>query len=250
MKIAVTSDLHGQLVDPPSDADLVVLGGDICPDYTLNKTLSVAGQADWLNESFRPWLEMTAANGGEVVAVWGNHDYIGEAGEWKSLIESLPWTVLKDDVYVHESGYKIWGTPWVPRLQRWAFYGTPETLKRRADLIPEGLDMLVSHGPPHRVGDLVPAPKSQARIDKYHQYSDEFVGDPTLNDAIKRARPEITVCGHIHEARGVYAYDGSIVANVAAVDEFYVMREQPWLILNAERGDDASFQTSIVSPNW
>lgn len=225
MKIACIADLHGELPAPPRDADLIVIAGDVCPDFSRAKDVNIGQQRRWLNSHFRRWIEDLDT---EVVAVWGNHDYIGERPH---DIPKLPWTLLKDET-IETQGLRIHGTPWVPRLPYWAFYGTGETLRRRADLIPRGLDILVSHGPPFGVGDLVPAPRTENRRVKYNQFGDENVGDPTLNAAIAQQKPWLTVCGHIHEARGIYELAGQKVANVAAVDELYRLRDDPWLIVD------------------
>lgn len=179
----------------------------------------------------------------EVVATWGNHDFVGEHDEL--VPPDLPWTLLVDEETT-VSGLRIHGTPWVPNLPRWAFNAREEGLQARADLIPAGLDILMSHGPPQGIGDFIPGGS------KYGNIGETNVGDLSLNDAIKRARPRFVVCGHIHEARGLYhvpfprepsildnhikpkdiiapSFDGEcIVMNVAAVDGLYDLYEYPF----------------------
>jgi Icc-related predicted phosphoesterase len=46
-------------------------------------------------------------------------------------------------------------------------------------------------------------------------------GSRTLLAEIERTRPRVTICGHVHAARGRYTFPwGGHVYNVAAVDEF------------------------------
>ena len=219
--IYAASDLHGNLLDPPSDATALLLAGDICPDYSApGRGYAAPGaQANWLDTDFRAWLE---GHGLPTVAVWGNHDFVGEHPE---LVPDLPWRVLQDNAAEFE-GLRVWGTPWVPGLPRWAFFASSEALMLRAELIPEGLDVLITHGPPFMAGDYIGT--SEKQRNKYGNFGGINAGDRTLNDAIRRMRPKVTLCGHIHEARGRHWLSGNRVLNVAAVDESYKVHDEPW----------------------
>ena len=75
-KIYAISDLHGNLPRIPRDAGLVLIAGDICPDFIAEKYIknkirvdkNHRKQARWLDTSFREWLEPRPA-GCEVVAM-------------------------------------------------------------------------------------------------------------------------------------------------------------------------------------
>lgn len=45
MRIAASSDFHGMLPDYPPNCDLVVIAGDICPNFKVGGHFSI-GQAD------------------------------------------------------------------------------------------------------------------------------------------------------------------------------------------------------------
>lgn len=234
MIVYAASDLHGNLPPVPPDAELLLLAGDICPDFgplpDHTGFIDDTGilQANWLNTEFREWLGSVPCR---VVATWGNHDFVGQDSR---LVPDLPWTLLIDrEVIVPGSGgLRIWGTPWVPNLPRWAFNASEEALAARAQMIPKGLDILMSHGPPYGFGDFIPGGS------KYGNVGEEHVGDSSLNDTIKRAQPRFIVCGHIHESRGWYhiplprsslGYDQEcIVVNAAAVDGLYDLYEHPF----------------------
>ena len=230
--IYAASDLHGNLPDVPEDAEALLLVGDICPDFmgryhtVLGGTDNGAGmQANWLNCEFREWLD--GFKPVPVYAIWGNHDFVGEHHD---LVPGLRWDLLEDGgttLKVESGEYlRLWGTPWVPGLPRWAFYGSDNLLGARAQAIPEGIDILMAHGPPYYAGDYIPTSPKQRN--KYGNYGGDHVGDHHLNLAIRRARPRVTVCGHIHEARGRHWLSGLPVINVAAVDERYNLHEDPW----------------------
>jgi Icc-related predicted phosphoesterase len=230
--IYAAADLHGNLIwDVPSDASALLLAGDICPDFGGSVDHR---QRNWLDTEFRNWLEwLTLDHDVEVVATWGNHDYVGQK---PFLVPDLPWTVLVDSEHTLKTGERVWGTPWVPNLPRWAFYGDKRRLQMRAELIPDGLDVLMTHGPPFLHGDFIPS--SPRQVEKYGNYHGEHVGDPTLNLAIRRAHPRVTICGHIHEARGSYIMPNDSsqgpwhkIENVAAVDIMYDLVPDPWVKL-------------------
>lgn len=207
-----TSDLHGRLPEVP-DCDLLLLGGDICPDHPIGKReryalLDKGGsfQAEWLDTEFRDWLDALDYRGITVVAIWGNHDFVGEH---PSIVPDLPWTLIQDELFEMD-GLKVWGTPWVPGLPRWAFYGSDEALRARAEGIPSGIDVLMTHGPPYGVADFV-AP----------QFGSMNVGDRALRDELSRIDPKVIVCGHIHEQFGIHTFEHIPVYNVSYMDENY-----------------------------
>lgn len=242
--IYAASDLHGNLPDVPDDAELLLLVGDICPDFRPRAgnhwdfvDTSGVEQGIWLQTEFRRWLEPLADRNVEVVAVWGNHDFVGEHQEF---IPELPWNLIQDEL-VTVQGINIYGTPWVPGLPYWAFFGDERKLALRAEAIPDNTDILMTHGPPYRGGDFIPTSVKQR--EKYGNYDGEFVGDKTLNAAIKRVRPEIVLCGHIHEARGKHWVEGVKVMNVAAVDATYNLLSEPWTKVGLKRKTENSNPT-------
>lgn len=232
--VYAASDLHGHLPAVPSDAELLLLAGDICPDFRpygkhqhwgFGIDTSGLQQLRWLDTDFREWLE---GHGMPVIATWGNHDYVGEKPLWPPDKPLHNLFMLRD----HEAtilGVRVWGTPWVPKLQRWAFYANERALNLRADLIPDGLDILMTHGPPLHAGDFVPfRPKYAA---KYNVGPEgDHAGDPTISRRLAELvkPPQFTICGHIHEARGWHEWEGHEVINVAAVNEMYDLHENPW----------------------
>lgn len=213
MKVVATSDLHGRLPEVP-DCDLLLLAGDICPDHPIGKVQryglpdnGASYQAAWLDGPFRKWLEGLRVRHIVIAAIWGNHDFVGEH---PSLVPRLPWNLIQDERFVFYD-LTIWGTPWVPGLPRWAFYGSSEALRARAEAIPAGIDILMTHGPPYGTADFV-AP----------QFGSTHVGDRALRAELPRIAPGLIVCGHIHERFGVCSTrKGTPVFNVSHMNENY-----------------------------
>jgi len=202
MKICAIADLHGQLPAIP-ECDLLLIAGDICPVTNHG----IAFQADWLATELRAWLSRLRM---PVVAIWGNHDFIGEHAP--DLVPRLPWVLLHDSaVEIH--GLKIYGSPWQPRFFDWAFNLDEPDLERKWELIPEGTDVLLLHGPPYGFGDWVGR--------------GEHTGSPSLRRRIFEIRPKLAVFGHIHEGRGEWLEEGVVLANVTVLDERYQMVYAP-----------------------
>ena len=75
----------------------------------------------------------------------------------------------------------------MPLAQKWA-------------LIPEGLDILITHGPPAGIGDGSSLGKVRA-------------GCAALRARVDLARPRLHLFGHIHEAGGFWEIAGSTFVN-------------------------------------
>lgn len=209
MLILATADLHGHLPKIP-ECDILLIGGDVCPVQGSHKSHI---QATWMTKFFREWLESVPAK--HIVGIGGNHDFVLEDVDEKRKIADLPWTYLQDEE-VTIDGVRIWGSPWVPNLPRWAFHGgmNSAVIEGTVKNIPKGLDILLSHGPMDGYGDVVGP-----------QYGGPtHVGCLNMADHVKTIKPRAFVCGHIHEGRGHYRHKHieQGIFNVSHMDEMYV----------------------------
>lgn len=219
--IVLTSDLHGTLpeIEP---CDLLIVAGDVCPDHPIGKkeryTLPDNGsdfQFEFLDGPFREWLREVPAK--TIVGIAGNHDFVFEHLRHAIPELYLPWRYL-EDTSTEVFGLKIHGTPWVPGLPRWAFYGDDARLRQKARAIPEDTDILITHGPPYGIADTVGprfgGPKS--------------VGNHTLNPVLDKLKIPTIVCGHIHEAYGAHRLDyGGMLYSVSLNDDNYCPDQPP-----------------------
>ncbi len=73
-------------------------------------------------------------------------------------------------------------------------------------MIPEGLDILITHGPPYGVLDQL-------------EYTKRHIGSNYILKAIERGEPKYHIFGHIHESAGVKKIGKTTFANVALCDE-------------------------------
>jgi predicted phosphodiesterase len=225
MKIVAMSDMHGYLPAEVPECDLLLLAGDLTPVHDHDPLF----QARWLRNEFREWLDRLPAR--KIVGVAGNHDFVFEQAA-DLVPRDLPWTYLQDSSIEWE-GLKIWGTPWQPIFFDWAFNGDPAKLKRQWDLIPEGTDILLLHGPPYGYGDGVPDgasfPLSPEEGRGVGVRGVRRCGCPHLLDRIRAIQPRLAVFGHIHEGRGQWQLGRTTLANVTLLDAAYRAVYEPWV---------------------
>lgn len=218
MRIVCLSDSHNQLhkVKVP-EGDVLVHAGD-------------ATNMGTVQELARFYADLAALPHKRKVVIAGNHERLFDRDP--GLARSL---VPKDVDYLQDSGVvidgvKFWGSPWTPAYSSgWAFQlGGLADSERVWGLIPDGTDVLVTHGPPHRILDEVPVMLGslwEEREDA-RKFS-RFTGCPWLLDRVLRVKPKLHVFGHIHSARGEKFFEGTHFVNAAICDEGYVPNGEP-----------------------
>lgn len=185
MRIVCISDTHGrheQLRVLP--CDLLVHAGDAT---RRGRFAELQATLEW----------MAAQPARHRIFIAGNHDACCEhaPGPTRRLAEQLGIEYLCDEGTTFEA-LTIWGSPITPRFRGMAFNRErgPEIAAHWA-MIPEGLDLLITHGPPRGVGDRAIIGVS--------------AGCDDLLARVRQVRPRVHVFGHIHEAAGAYRLPGS-----------------------------------------
>lgn len=207
MRICCLSDTHGRRVEVP-EADLLLHAGDLTGRGTLGEV-----------EAAHAWLASLPHRHKVVIA--GNHDFAFEREPAKARALMTGVTYLEDEE-VGIEGLRIWGSPWQPWFYDWAF-NLPRgaALREKWALIPAGIDVLVTHGPPHGI------------LDRVHRGDD--VGCEELLAAVRRLRPRLHVFGHIHEAYGQVERDGVQFVNASTCTLAYEPSNAPILVDLAPR---------------
>ena len=208
-----THNLHASLRVP--DGDVLVHSGDA----TMHGTTEEVGDFD-------AWLAGLPHRHKLVVA--GNHDFLFER-EPEAARKLLRSAVYLQDSGVEIEGVRLWGSPWQPWFFDWAFNlrrGRP--LREKWDLIPQGTDVLITHGPPHGILDRVggPVPRLMAGVTGRGAH----VGCEELREAVYRLRPRLHVFGHIHECYGVEARDGTTFVNASNCSRAYRATNPPVVV--------------------
>jgi predicted phosphohydrolase len=195
MRFVFLSDTHSYLANVKvPDGDVLVFAGDA----TFRGRLS---EWDAFNAA---WAKLPHAH---KCFTPGNHDLTLETHPQQAL-EHLPdVNVLIDQEYVID-GIKLYFSPWTPMFCNWAFMKSrgPE-IREVWRKIPPDTDILVTHGPPHKILDLTPGW--------------EQVGCEELRKVVKRIKPRYHVFGHIHCEYGIKEVEGTTFINASVCTEGY-----------------------------
>ena len=150
-----------------------------------------------------------------IIWVGGNHDFYLE-----ELYRNNITPVMPDNIHylintgITIEGIKFWGSPFSSIFGRWAFMDGIRVLEEIWNTIPSDTDIVITHSPPFGINDqVVPAFRS--------------VGCPALRDKLKSIKPKYHICGHIHEAYGVYQDEHTTYINASVLDEYYAMVNNP-----------------------
>lgn len=219
MRIAIVSDTHNRhrafrdyLAIPP--ADVLIHAGDA----TMSGTIEEVG-------AFGNWF----ANLPHQLKIFvpGNHDFLFEkspqlarelmAGPGVHVLmdEAINFGFMKPDKSGMEKPLKFYGTPWVPNLEGWAFYGDSQTLTRKFAAIPADTNVLISHGPPWGLLDRCPT----------------HVGSEELARRVHELNLKLHCFGHIHESYGTEDHlAGRWSVNASSCNEQYQLVNPPIVV--------------------
>lgn len=209
-RICAISDMHSyqNKVQVPQ-CDLLIVAGDITD----------RGEYSQITD-FNNWCAALQHSGrvGEVICIAGNHDLTAQRDPetWKVL---LPDVTYIEDEEIERFGYRIYGSPWTPAFfkQHWVFNAERgKEIKAKWDKIPEGLDILITHGPAYGVLDSTPR--------------GERVGCLDLRDTILAKKPRVHICGHIHFGHGYAVLGTTLMMNASICTEAYKPTNPPLVI--------------------
>ena len=171
------SDTHNSQAALP-DGDVLIHAGDLTQGGTFSE---LQAALDWLQ----------AQPHAHKIVIAGNHDAIldpsRDAGNERARLDWGDITCLCDEsATVRCSNGRrllVYGSPLSPRHGNWAFQ-YPRSKDIWAGAVPDGVDILVTHGPPRGHLDLM------------------RLGCPHLLREVWRTRPRLHVFGHVHEGYG------------------------------------------------
>jgi Icc-related predicted phosphoesterase len=220
MKIRVTSDIHGHLIQI-KPCDLFI----ICGDLTPIENHQVNFQRVWLDTDFKYWLRDVPAKC--KCFCFGNHDFVSEVylDEVKKMFKNERNTFLLHESGCEFEGIKIFGLPHTSYFYGWAWNLYEQDLKYKWDLIPQGTDILVTHEPIHGYGDKVMRMITGDNEEKWPE--PEHTGSPSLLEKVKEIRPKLCCYGHIHSGFGVYNLEDLTLVNCSLVNEKYQPVNEP-----------------------
>ncbi|HLA95024.1 MAG TPA: metallophosphoesterase family protein, partial [Pyrinomonadaceae bacterium] len=200
---------HEQIAVP--DGDILIHSGDA----------TKVGNVEQI-AAFNKWF--SALPHKHKIFVAGNHDWLFEKN--KSIARSL---LDADIIYLQDSsveieGLKIYGSPWQPRFFDWAFnLNRGPEMAEKWKLIPDDIDILITHGPPNGILDEVP-----------RSFGIEYSGCEELRKRVARiaslGRLKLHIFGHIHCGYGTHDEFGVKFVNASNCDEQYNPTQPPIIV--------------------
>ncbi len=202
-RIVCLSDTHNctNEIDVP-DGDILIHSGDATTVGSIEQV-----------ESFSDWFAGLPHQ--HKIFVAGNHDWLFEKKN-----EYARTLLGRDIIYLQDSsieieGLKIYGSPWQPRFFDWAFnLNRGYELAEKWKMIPDDIDILITHGPPYGILDEVP-----------RQWGIENTGCEELRKRVdqiaSKGNLKLHIFGHIHCGYGVAERAGVRFVNASNCDESY-----------------------------
>jgi predicted phosphohydrolase len=221
LRIVCLSDTHGlhrNVIVP--DGDLLIHGGDFSgEDHSLEAVLE-----------FDRWLaELPHAC---KLVIPGNHEFaLEEHPAPHSLFRSATLLINEE---IGSLGLRIWGSPVTP-LYGGAF-GRSSRLDRQRlySAIPDGIDILVTHGPPYGVFDL--------------EAGGGHGGCPVLLAAVADIKPKLHIFGHIHGSYGLRSDPQTAFANASLLGLSGQLQNEP-IIFELENPNHSRQENSAWTQN-
>ena len=154
------------------------------------------------------------------IVVPGNHEFFLEADPSKQSLLNNAIVLLNEGVQVE--GLRIWGSPVTP-LYGGAFgMSSAADRKRLYAGIPDNTDILITHGPPYGVLDVMPN-------------SALHTGCRELFEAVMRVRPRVHAFGHVHRC-GILYTDSTTFVNAALLGIHGGIEKAPIVLRLSRKG--------------
>jgi|ERR1035437_667277 Icc-related predicted phosphoesterase len=214
MKIVLISDTHckwNRITIP--ECDLLISAGDY----------SFRGEEHVVRD-FHKWLSKQPAK--HIISVQGNHE-LGVERNFafcKQIAEkACPGVHFIDEGPIEIEGKKIWCSAITPFFCNWAWNRYPgEEIQKHWDRIPDGMDIIVTHGPCKDILDGIPEfNRLTGQLESRH------VGCPQLLKRVLEVKPKLHVGGHIHEGYGTHTQDGIVFVNASICNAYYKPTNKP-----------------------
>jgi len=154
-----------------------------------------------------------------IVFTPGNHDWYFEKKARYVGVGGVEAKITNARCLIHKTvvvdGLRIFMSPYTPWFNNWAFNVKPGPLMKKLwSDIPHDTDVLVTHGPPLGVLDIVP-PDYRRK------------GCEALTEAVKKLNLKLHVFGHIHASYGMVEKWSRYFINCCIMDESYHRANAP-----------------------
>lgn len=202
MKFVCISDTHLRISErstPLPEGDVLIHAGDLLSHGSIEELVRAKVYLKEISPKFK-----------HIIFVPGNHDRILETNEQlsRAVLGDIKNLIVLIDQSVEIDGVKIFGSPWQPEFCTWAFnLPRGEPLREKWKLIPQELDVLITHSPPYGILDETPR--------------GEKVGCEDLLEAVRARKIKFHVFGHIHGQHGEKRVFDTFFINASTCSEMY-----------------------------
>lgn len=181
MKTWLISDTHCQHwhLTPPKDVELVIHAGDESSSHApYQNEIECRDFLDWFSK-----LDIK-----HKIFIAGNHSAaISEKLVTRKEIEDMGIFFLEHE-YLDLEGKRFFGSPYSIGFGSWYFMVRRDKIGKYWDVLEEGIDVLISHGPPRGILDMAGIRGGGV----------EHCGDAALYKRVQEVKPKWVVFGHIH----------------------------------------------------
>lgn len=206
MKLIATSDTH--FVIPCNiipEGDVFIHAGDL---------LYGSGEKEWYDN-----IEWIAALSHKTkLYTPGNHDHYVWNNPQRAIKElndrGITLLGYPGNPVAEVDGIRFVGIPFVTGLMGWSFNATESFIQNYVEDVyknTEKIDIVVAHSPPYGIMDY-------------------GYGVMYFNSLLEKYKPELFICGHVHEGYGIFDYGHGHVINVSMCDERYNIKNAPMII--------------------
>jgi len=212
IRFVMLSDTHGFEVEIPN-GDVLLYGGDFSAGRgSIEQTYKFA---KWIGSQPHEYKIMIA----------GNHDFPldNDAYLCKRIFEENEIVWLRESHFTIYDNLVVWGSAYHPKI--WGKFELERSdMPAVWALIPEKVDILLTHGPPRGIMDYSVLGANPGNV-----------GDDALNawylerKVNDRPRPMIHMFGHIHEGYGVKQLTGTWFYNASICNEHYEPVNKPFV---------------------
>jgi len=194
MKHTFIADTHTLTDGLAIDTDYLHICGDVMD--TGHDPQELIDFVDWLDkQTIRE----------DTILIPGNHDWLFQTDEAHARAIVEPFATVLIDQETEADGYIVYGTPWQPEFNNWAFNlprYSAELTQKWLD-VPSDTGILLTHCPPNLV-------------------LDKKLGDYSLwREVTDRIKPNVHAFGHIHETYGLHLEARTLFINCTICNERY-----------------------------
>jgi uncharacterized protein len=191
MKILAATDVHShtdafaQILADAGPVDLVLLGGDLTNFGSPDDAQAI--------------VRLAGSKGARVLAVAGNCD----SPQIDARLAELGVSLFRRGLTVESVGFVGLSAmpPWVRTMYHFSEAELADALETgRLQVASAPRLVVLSHAPPHGT-----------RADRLGH--GRHAGSTALREFVDRVQPELVVCGHIHEARGIDELGPTTIVN-------------------------------------